>query len=330
MKDLQHCFDDLLAWMSGSDLAHWKPSLHQLLNHKLDNVNHGDLPQWVDALQSLPETTAKNVDLGTGNLHIGDKDELSEENLERLESGLKNLIPWRKGPYNLFNIHIDTEWRSDFKWDRLTPHISPLHNRLVLDIGCGNGYHMWRMLDDGAKRVIGIDPSWKFLIQFQAIKRYLGSPPVDLLPLGIEDLPAKMKAFDTVFSMGVFYHRKSPMDHLQELLGLLKPGGEVILETLVIPGDKNSVLVPDDRYAQMRNVWFLPSVDALSSWMQRAGFLDVHCVDINTTSLEEQRATDWMKFHSLSDFLDPENAALTIEGHPAPTRAIMVAKAPYK
>ncbi len=329
MKELKNCFDDLLAWMPESDLADWRDSLDLLLQDRIDSVNHGDLPQWVSALKALPEAQAKHTDFSIGNIEIGQHDELTDNDAKQLEATLKQLMPWRKGPYNVFGVHIDTEWRSDFKWDRLTPHISPLKNRLVLDIGCGNGYHMWRMLDAGAKRVIGIDPSWKFLIQFQAIKGYLNAPPVDLLPLGIEDLPAKMKAFDTVFSMGVFYHRKSPMDHLQELLNLLKPGGELILETLVIEGDKNDVLVPDDRYAQMRNVWFLPSVEALTAWMKRIGFNDVKCVDVNTTSVAEQRSTEWMKFHSLAEFLDPQNTDKTIEGYPAPTRAIMVAKAPY-
>lgn len=329
MKDLQHCFDDLLHWMPDSELGAWEPSLRQLLQRKLETVNHGDLPGWVDTLKSLPDVQAKHHNFTGARVEIGHPDELSEAQQQALHQGLKKLMPWRKGPYQLFDTHIDTEWRSDFKWDRVQPHLTPLNNRLVLDIGCGNGYHLWRMYSEGARRVIGIDPSWKFLIQFQAIKQYLQQPPVDLLPLGIEHMPAKMKAFDTVFSMGVFYHRKSPMDHLQELLNLLRPGGELVLETLIIPGDENQVLLPTDRYAQMRNVWFLPSVDALTRWMYRTGFKEVRCVDINQTSTAEQRSTEWMTFHSLADFLDPQNPNLTIEGYPAPTRATLIAQAPF-
>lgn len=329
MNELQHCFDDFLSWLKQSELDSWHTPLQQLLQNKLSNVNHGDLPDWIASLESLPKIQARHSKLNTGCLQIGLADELNSEQQQQLEQGLRALMPWRKGPYNLFGTHIDTEWRSDFKWDRVAPHISPLHNRLVLDIGCGNGYHLWRMLSDGARRVLGIDPSWKFLIQFQAIKQYLDQPPVDLLPLGIEDMPQRMKVFDTVFCMGVFYHRKSPIEHLQELLNFLRPGGELVLETLVIPGDKNSVLVPEDRYAQMRNVWFLPSTDALQLWMERVGFQEVRCVDINQTSNEEQRSTSWMQYHSLADFLDPENPNLTIEGYPAPTRATMIARAPY-
>ncbi|MBR9800034.1 MAG: DUF1698 domain-containing protein, partial [Gammaproteobacteria bacterium] len=39
----------------------------------------------------------------------------------------------------------------------------------------------------------------------------------------------------------------------------------------------------------------------------------------------EQRATDWMTYHSLSDFLDPADPSLTREGHPAPRRAVLIA-----
>ena len=208
------------------------------------------------------------------------------------------------------------------------PHIANLKDRTILDVGCGNGYHCWRMLGEGAKAVIGIDPSQKFLAQFSVIKKYLGQHPVHLLPLGIEDMPSDMNknGFDSVFSMGVLYHRKSPIEHLLALKHLLAPKGQLVLETLVIDGDENQVLVPSDRYAQMRNVWFLPSAKALELWLSRAGFKNIRTVDINQTSLEEQRPTEWMQFHSLQNFLDPNDINKTIEGLPAPKRATLVAE----
>jgi len=175
-----------------------------------------------------------------------------------------------------------------------------------LDVGCGNGYHCWRMLGADAERVIGIDPSAKFVFQFYAIKRFAGNHlPIDVLPLGIEHMPEKMAAFDTVFSMGILYHRRSPMDHLRELRQLLKPGGQLVLETLVIEGAEDQLLVPQDRYAKMPNVWFIPSPDMLLSWMSKNGLKNPRMVDISTTTIEEQRSTDWMKFESLADFWTP-------------------------
>jgi tRNA (mo5U34)-methyltransferase len=263
-------------------------------------------------------------------VQIGDLSLMDKHRRLALQATLMGLHPWRKGPYNLFGMHLDTEWRSDWKWDRVLPHLAPLKGRTILDVGCGNGYHCWRMLGADAERVIGIDPSAKFVFQFYAIKRFAGNHlPIDVLPLGIEHMPEKMAAFDTVFSMGILYHRRSPMDHLRELRQLLKPGGQLVLETLVIEGAEDQLLVPQDRYAKMPNVWFIPSPDMLISWMSKNGLKNPRMVDISTTSIEEQRSTDWMKFESLADFLDPNDPSKTVEGHPAPVRAVFVAEAPY-
>jgi tRNA (mo5U34)-methyltransferase len=101
-----------------------------------------------------------------------------------------------------------------------------------------------------------------------------------------------------------------------------------VLETLVISEDYGQLLVPEDRYAQMRNVWFLPSVPELTRWLERCGFSNVRCVDLNQTSTAEQRTTDWMQWNSLESFLDPNNHDLTVEGYPAPLRAVMVCNTP--
>ncbi len=162
-------------------------------------------------------------------------------------------------------------------------------------------------------------------MQFAAIKRYQPHAPAFILPVGIEAMPVNMACFDTVFSMGILYHRRAPIDHLLELKALLRSGGELVLDTLVIQGDQQSCLMPPSRYAKMRNVWFIPSVDMLSRWLKRAGFKNIRTVDVSPTSIEEQRNTTWMTFESLADYLDPNDPSRTIEGHPAPIRAILTA-----
>ena len=187
---------------------------------------------------------------------------------------------------------------------------------------------MWRMLGEGAEFVVGIDPTELFLCQFEAVRKLLGDDQrAHLLPLGIEQLPA-LKAFDTVFSMGVLYHRRSPLDHLWQLKDQLVSEGELVLESLVVEGDEFQCLIPGDRYAQMRNVYFIPSAKMLKVWLEKCGFVDVRIVDQAVTSLEEQRRTDWMQTDSLAEFLDPNDSTKTIEGYPAPLRAILVAKKP--
>lgn len=285
---------------------------------------HGDWSRWCSVIKRLPEGLAQGVRLDGPAVTV--KGALDPEQRLALEEDLRGLHPWRKGPYDLFDVFIDTEWRSDLKWDRLLGAIQPLQGRTVLDVGCGNGYHLWRMLGSGAARAIGIDPTLLSVAQFLAVKRLAGRFPVDVLPMGIEALPPQMRAFDTVFSMGILYHRRSPMDHLLELKGALRAGGELVLETLVIEGGEGQVLVPEDRYAQMRNVWFIPSPLTLDGWLRRCGFKEVRLVDVSVTTPLEQRRTSWMQFQSLEDFLDPLDPQRTLEGLPSPRRAIFLAE----
>jgi len=322
-------FTAFLSWLEESPLGNWGQTLPEQLSQQLRSERWGDMPEWNETLKRLPEIDPLHIELQT-QVAIGDISLMDKGRRLALQATLMGLHPWRKGPYKLFGMHLDTEWRSDWKWDRVLPHLEPLDNRLVLDVGCGNGYHCWRMLGAGARRVIGIDPSVKFVYQFQAIKHFSGKHlPVDVLPLGIEHMPAKLAAFDSVFSMGILYHRRSPMDHLRELKDLLRPGGQLVLETLVVEGPQGTVLVPEGRYAKMPNVWYLPSPDTLIGWMRKNGLQNPRMVDINTTSIQEQRATDWMTFESLEDFLHPDDHSKTVEGHPAPLRAVFVAEAPF-
>ncbi|WP_010604053.1 tRNA 5-methoxyuridine(34)/uridine 5-oxyacetic acid(34) synthase CmoB [Pseudoalteromonas maricaloris] len=322
---MNHWFTDFYATIAKTPLSHWLETLPAQLSHWQKEAQHGDWPKWEKVIKNLPEISTTHVDIKT-KVEIGTGEDVNEGHQKQLTHLLQRMMPWRKGPFHLHGVHIDTEWRSDWKWDRLLPHISDLHGRNVLDIGCGSGYHLWRMRGEGAELVVGIDPSDLFLCQFQTIKHFNPDPNVHLLPLGVEQLP-ELKAFDTVFSMGVLYHRRSPIDFLAQLKSQLRKDGELVLETLVIEGDVNTVLVPTDRYAKMRNVWFIPSCDALTLWLERVGFKDIKVVNKDVTSLDEQRQTPWMETESLADFLDPNDTSKTIEGYPAPLRAIFIAKA---
>jgi tRNA (mo5U34)-methyltransferase len=323
-------YSNLYKELNAENLKFWADLLPEQIAPAFDVARHGDLIHWQADFEKLPKIKAAFRSISSDTVTLGHAVEITTELQAELKDTLLAFCPWRKGPFELFGVHIDTEWRSDWKWQRLENHIAPLKNRWVLDVGCGNGYHCWRMLGEGAKRVIGIDPMPRNIMQFQIIKQfYDNDAPIDVLPLGIEALPPKLLCFDTVFSMGVLYHRRSPIDHLYELRDCLKSGGELVLETLVIDGELGDTLLPKDRYAQMRNVWFLPSCATLVSWAERCGFQNVRIVDVSVTTTEEQHSTDWMRFHSLKEFLDAENPALTCEGYPAPKRAILIANAPH-
>lgn len=294
---------------------------HQPLIHR--RLSHGDLTRWSKALAETPTIESDQAMFGrfVGLASIPPDAEAS------LQSVLEGLMPWRKGPFQFGRIHLETEWRSDLKWDRLQAHLD-LNGHRVLDVGSGSGYHLWRMLEAGASEVLGIDPSVLFHCQFALVKHLLGNPKAASLPVTLEEFDAGILAFDTVFSMGVLYHRKDPIHHLEQLKRWIKPGGQLILETLVIDGDETACLLPPDRYARMNNVWFLPSVAALSRWLSRVGFQDIECLDVSITTTDEQRRTDWMRFESFEHALDPNNPDLTVEGLPRPTRAALRAILP--
>ncbi|HED11614.1 MAG TPA: tRNA 5-methoxyuridine(34)/uridine 5-oxyacetic acid(34) synthase CmoB [Caldithrix abyssi] len=291
--------------------------------------NHGDYEKWRQALQAIhdlvPPSPAITTDFSNDSLRIGRAGDIPEENRQRLRALLMNFHPWRKGPFEFFGIPIDTEWRSDWKWKRLLPHISPLKDRLVLDIGSGNGYFSWRMWAAGARAVLAADPMLLYTMQFRLVASYVPQAPVVQLPLPFEALERHRPLFDTVFSLGVLYHRRSPMDHLLDIRNILRPGGELVLETLVTEGPRGHVFVPPGRYARMRNVWFIPSTGALEDWLARCGFERIHLADVNVTSRSEQRSTEWMQYESLADFLDKDDPSKTLEGHPRPRRALFIA-----
>lgn len=319
-------YQPLYRMLREAGAENWLEQLPDQLSQAFSSRMHGTLQEWRRLIEDIPDFSPSVREL-SDRVHIGRSDDITAEQRRLLENQLKTLCPWRKGPYRLFGIDLDTEWRSDWKWDRLQHRISPLTGRLVLDVGCGNGYHCWRMLGAGAAMVVGIDPTLLSVMQFHAIRKLYGEAPVYVLPIGIEHVPEETKIFDTVFSMGVLYHRRSPIDHLLDLKHCLRTGGELVLETLVIEGKKGEILVPQGRYANMRNVWFIPSCETLTGWLLRCGFNNVRLLDVTKTTFAEQRSTDWMTFYSLRDFLDPDNPNLTIEGYPAPVRAIFTANA---
>jgi tRNA (mo5U34)-methyltransferase len=317
--------------LADSPFSSWLPELSAQVEQALKPTTHGDVPRWLEMLYQLPRITPSSIDLNADALRIGSADDISTEQKEQLTELLMQFQPWRKGPFSLFGIHIDTEWRSDWKWQRLADAIAPLTGRTVLDVGSGNGYYGWRMLGAGAEMVVGIDPTLRYLMQYALIDHFLtGGPGTPygtnvVFPLRLEHLTQPVPAFDSVFSMGVIYHQRDHIGHIHQLLSHLKPGGELILEGLVIEGQAGACLHPKGRYAKMHNVHAIPSTATMAGWLKSAGLENIQLVDVSVTTLEEQRKTDWMVFESLVDYLDPDDRSRTIEGYPAPIRATFIA-----
>jgi len=246
----------------------------------------------------------------------------SKEKLDKIEEIAKMMKPWRKGPFKINDLLIDTEWKSYIKWNILKPRLN-LEGKDVLDVGCNNGYYMFRMLEQNPKSVTGFDPSALFNLQFEFIDTFIKSG-INYKLLGVEHIPYYEKKFDTIFCLGVLYHRPDPITMLKELKAGLNPNSEVILDTLIIEGDDETALCPL-RYQKMKNVYFIPTLKALYNWIERAKFKEVEFIGKRYTDLEEQRKTEWIEGESLNNFLN-EDLSTTVEGYPPPLRVYLKLK----
>jgi tRNA (mo5U34)-methyltransferase len=306
MSDLVNT-DALSTCLKSIGLADWPDALQPILEKRFSAAFHGDFKRWSEIVRALPAAA---------------------DDSNRLQELLLGLSPWRKGPFHLHDVEIDSEWRSDRKWARVAESILPLEGRKVLDVGCGNGYYSLQMRKAGASVAIGIEPTLLYVMQFLAINTFERDPNIFILPLRLEELPDAGNSFDTTFSMGVLYHQRSPIDHLQQLRTTLKHGGQLVLETIYVPGVESYACTPANRYARMRNVWLLPTIAELTTWLQRSGYREITIVDESITTTDEQRSTEWMPFESLREALDPIDPSKTVEGWPAPHRVVVTAYNP--
>jgi len=300
-------FDRLARCLRDIGLDTWPASIIPPIESRLTLSAHGDFERWRALVGSLDGVRSDP---------------------KQLKQALLGLSPWRKGPFDIGGVNIDAEWRSDLKWARLADRIEPLDKRRVLDVGCGNGYYALRMREAGAASVIGIDPTLLYIMQFLAVNHFIEDASTFVLPLRLHELPLPARQFDSCFSMGVLYHQRAPIDHIRDLRDTLRPGGQLVLETLYLPGDERFASTPPDRYARMKNVWLLPTIPELTTWLDRSGLRGVEVVDTSVTTIDEQRSTEWMSFESLSDALDPDDDSLTVEGLPRPRRVLVIATAP--
>ena len=277
-------------------------------------------------LEEAPPLHASTCEYAEAWVQIGTDGDADAPQRDALLASLQGLAPWRKGPFELFGVRVESEWSSFLKWNRLKEQIRPLAGRRILDIGCGNGYYMFRMKAQKPQLILGIEPYLLSFFQWLLLERYAREAQMFCLPVKLQELPSFSGCFDTIFCMGVLYHQRSPLDTLQRIRTMLAPHGELVLETLILAGEDETALCPKDRYAKMGNVYFIPTVACARNWLSKTGFTNIRCISVAPTTIEEQHATAWAEVESLGDFLDAKDPARTVEGYPAPVRAILLAE----
>lgn len=263
-----------------------------------------------------------------GSIPLKEALELDLTSSENLWKACEILIPWKKGPFEFESGTLDAEWRSDFKWERFQNHLGDLSGKKVLDVGCNNGYFMFEMAKKNPELVLGIDPIPRCQAQFELVNKVYKNENLKFELLGVEHSHHFRSMFDIILFMGIIYHHRHPLEQLIHLREALVPGGELILETIGIPGEESFALFPEDRYAGMKNIYFIPTLSCTMNWMKKAKFIEVELIADTEMTASEQRTTKWNpdSFKTLEDSLDPKDPSKTIEGHPAPRRFLIKAK----
>jgi tRNA (mo5U34)-methyltransferase len=298
---------------------------------------HKKLQTWVtqnkkgflryrEPFEGLRQFTAKHVNCDSDWVTIGSSEELTKAERHKVESHLRTFIPWRKGPFSIFGIDVDSEWQSQRKWQRLVDYLPDMRGKIVADIGCSNGYYMFRMAPHKPEIVIGFEPSVQHYYCFKSLNGMAGIKNLHIDLLGVEHLSLFPECFDLLFLMGIIYHRSSPVECLRDIFSSLRPGGTLILESQALPGESEIALFPEKTYAKVPGTYFVPTANCLKNWLARAGFAEIDIFCQHPMSSLEQRRTDWMTFESYADFTDPADSSKTVEGYPAPDRVFICAR----
>lgn len=301
------------------------PQIQKELRQREKFLYNKNTPPFWQSLAEQPSLHPRSIDLHHPVLHIGDKNETTSEQNHLILEQLSLFMPWRKGPFNIFGHYIDAEWRSDFKWRRIEPFLPPLEGKRIADVGCNNGYYMFRMAPFEPELVLGIDPVPRYKFSFHYLQRFARVPNLHMELLGYENLELFPDFFDIIFLLGIVYHHRSPIQVLQQAWNALKPHGLLILDSLGIPGEGDYALFPQKRYAKAPGVWFVPTQSTLENWLLRANFTNSQLIYNHVLPTTEQRRTKWCHVESLAEFLDPDDPALTIEGYPRPLRIYYLA-----
>lgn len=319
--------EGLPAWEAVLSPAVDKDQLRTLRSELLLKLEEDRWAFAREALEKSKGLRAHSWSVEGPKVRLGSREDLTAAEHARLAEVLDAFRPWKKGPYEIFGHEIDSEWRSDVKWDRVRPHLGSLEGEVIADIGCHNGYFMYRMASEGAKQVIGFEPMPVNAYNHFVLQEFCPVPEIAFELFGVEHIDLFPETFDTIFCMGILYHHTDPIGLLRKMKKALKPKGRLVIDCQGIPGEDSLSLTPSSRYAGASGVWYLPTLSALQNWVRRAGFGQQKTIYSEALSVEEQRATAWADVKSLADFLDPDDGSKTIEGYPAPYRHYVIAKA---
>jgi SAM-dependent methyltransferase len=107
-------------------------------------------------------------------------------------------------------------------------HGVPLADQVVLDLGCNNGELTAHYLEEGARRVVGVDIDSDAVESARA--KYAG-PATEFHVSGVTSLPLPDESVDSILSYDVFEHVSRPAEMLAECRRVLRSGGRMLIGT---------------------------------------------------------------------------------------------------
>jgi SAM-dependent methyltransferase len=96
------------------------------------------------------------------------------------------------------------------------------HNRVVIDLGCGDGHEAIELARRGARRVVGVDINLESL---ERARQHATAAGVSHL---VEFAGEATTSADVVISLDSFEHFADPARMLEQMFRLLRPGGVLV------------------------------------------------------------------------------------------------------
>ena len=108
-----------------------------------------------------------------------------------------------------------------------------LQEKVVLDLGCGNGRHSEVLCERGAEKVVAIDLSESMIEEANARKIEKQLSQLELVRADMDNLPIGENKFDFIFSRFSLMYSGKMEQVVSDLSKSLVAGGEILVETSV-------------------------------------------------------------------------------------------------
>jgi tRNA (mo5U34)-methyltransferase len=179
-----------------------------------------------------------------------------------------------------------------------------VRGKRTLDIGCNAGYDTFYMNALGAAESVGLEPHL-FHLHAMFLNAVYDRPGVSFFNAGWADLDRTWVGdFDWVSCLGLIYHIREPMNLLDKIASVMRPGARLLMETHVLSETSKQACFIEDAFWGDETYWWIFGDQCLMGMLRSSGFRDVR-----------------MMLKADCDSRNPDDPRRTVEGHPAGARA---------